>query len=187
MTCIVGYVDNKNRKLYLAGDSIAADVKHYHCSIRKDPKVFKRDKFLMGFTDSFRMGQLLMSDERFKVRKQKEKESNFNFMVNAFIPAVQELFDIGGYLKIKNEVFHGGNFLVGYNGELFEIQSNFQVATYNVHYAAVGAGEFYAMASLYTSDKFDLTAEEKITLALETAVNFSGYVRPPFVILSMKF
>ena len=82
----------------------------------------------MGFTTSFRMGQLLMSDERFKVREQKENESNYDYMVSAFIPSVQKLFDVGGFLRESSKEKTGGTFLVGYKGNLYCIEDDFQVA-----------------------------------------------------------
>ena len=55
MTCIVGVVDNG--KVYMGGDS--AGVGGLCIETRKQPKVFRNGDFLIGYTDSFRMGQLL--------------------------------------------------------------------------------------------------------------------------------
>ena len=58
MTCIVGLVDNG--KIYMGGDS--AGVSNLDIRIRADQKVFKTGEFIMGFTSSFRMGDLLKYD-----------------------------------------------------------------------------------------------------------------------------
>lgn len=55
MTCIVGLVDQGN--VWIGGDS--AGVGGYDLMLRADQKVFRNGDFLMGFTSSFRMGQLL--------------------------------------------------------------------------------------------------------------------------------
>jgi ATP-dependent protease HslVU (ClpYQ) peptidase subunit len=187
MTCIVGLIDKEKGEILIGGDSCGGDATHYHCQIRKDPKVFKRNEFIMGFTSSFRMGQLLMSDNRFSIREQRSKESDYEYMVSAFIPAIQKLFSEGGYIEKDKEVLSGGCFIVGYKSNLYEIQSDFQVAEFLVTYMAVGCGEFYALASLYNTEKSKLTPRQRIIKALETAAHFSAYVRPPFNIISSKY
>lgn len=180
MTCIVGFIDKENKKIYIGADSAGANS--YYIRTRKDPKVFIRGPFIIGFTTSFRMGQLLMADERFNVRMQKATESNYEYMVTAFIPAIQKLFKDGGFLESKSDVLSGGTFLVGYNGSLFEIQDDFQVAEYTEEFAVCGCGESYALGSLFTSSG---TITERITKALECAEYYSMGVRRPFNILQL--
>ena len=55
MTCIVGLVHEG--VVYIGGDS--AGVARLSLTVRADEKVFRNSDFLMGFTTSFRMGQLL--------------------------------------------------------------------------------------------------------------------------------
>lgn len=55
MTCIVGLVHGDT--VYMGADS--AGVSGLDLRLRKDSKVFLRGEFVMGFTTSFRMGQLL--------------------------------------------------------------------------------------------------------------------------------
>lgn len=55
MTCIVG-VTHKGR-VYMGGDS--AGVSGLDLTVRKDQKVFRNGEFAIGFTSSFRMGQIL--------------------------------------------------------------------------------------------------------------------------------
>ena len=57
MTCIAAVIDKGI--VYMGADSVGAEVETYHTLPRKDPKVFLRKSFIFGFTDSFRMGQLL--------------------------------------------------------------------------------------------------------------------------------
>lgn len=98
MTCIIGYIDRKNNKTYIGADSCASAG----CDkiIRKDKKVFKSEynpNFLIGFTSSYRMGQLLMyaEDKVFPSEsdlKNNNLEVNHKFMVTQIIPKIQELF-----------------------------------------------------------------------------------------------
>ncbi len=55
MTCIVGIETDKG--VVIGGDS--AGVSGLGLTVRADEKVFARGPFVMGFTSSFRMGQLL--------------------------------------------------------------------------------------------------------------------------------
>ena len=182
MTCIVGFIDKENKKIYIGGDS--AGSANYNIRTRKDPKVFIRDPFIIGFTSSFRMGQLLMSDERFSIRIQKQEESNYDYMVSAFIPAIQKLFKEGGFLESNKDVLSGGTFLIGYKGSLYEIEDDFQVAEYTEDYAACGCGEDYALGSLFTSSGNIL---ERIKKALECAEYYSSGVRGPFNIIEIEY
>lgn len=184
MTCIVGLIDKKTKTVYMGGDS--AGVGGLDIRSRKDPKVFIRGPFIIGFTSSFRMGQILMADERFKIRAQKEEETNYHYMVSAFIPSVMDLFEKGGFLEEEKKVKTGGTFLVGYKGELYSIEDDFQVAENNDDFNACGCGENYALASLYSTKKRKLSSAKRIYEALETAEYFSSAVRKPFNILKLK-
>ena len=56
MTCIVGILE-ENGDIYMGGDSAGASGNTL--KIRADEKVFINENYIMGFTSSFRMGQLL--------------------------------------------------------------------------------------------------------------------------------
>lgn len=183
MTCIIGVLDNDTNEMYIGGDSAASNG--YSLNIRKDPKVFIKDnKFIIGFTSSFRMGQLLMSD-KFIIREQNDNETNFHYMINAFIPAVQDVFESGGYLKSSDNVKEGGIFIVGYKNSLYKICSDFQVAETVENYISCGCGEDFALGSLYTSENMNLSTTERITKALEAASKYSVGVSGPFNIMKI--
>jgi hypothetical protein len=180
MTCIVGIVDSDG-SIYMGGDSAGCDGNHL--DLRKDPKVFLRNPFIFGFSSSFRMGQLLMCDSRFGFRKQEDDEDDYIYMVDAFIPAVIDLFDKGGYLSKQNNVISGGIFLVGYKSRLYEINSDFQVKESLKKYASCGCGRDISYGSLYSTEKSNMSCGERILMALEAASEFSSWVSPPFNII----
>lgn len=184
MTCIVGAIDKKTGTVYIGADS--AGTGGTSLRLRKDPKVFIRKPFIMGFTTSFRMGQLLMSDERFSIRQQKENESDYDYMVSAFIPAIQALFEKGGYLVVKDKVQSGGTFLVGYKGHLYSIHDDFQVGEHLDDYNSCGCGENYAIGSLYSTEKTSMPTAERVYEALEAAEHNCSGVRRPFNILKLE-
>ena len=132
MTCIVGYIKDKN--VYIGGDS--AGVSGLHITIRKDPKVFKNGNFIIGYTSSFRMGQLL----RFKlnVPKQLLEISDYEYMCTHFIDAVRSCLKDGGYSVIKDSHEEIGTFLVGYKNKLYSIEGDLQVEESYEIYNSVG-------------------------------------------------
>ena len=178
MTCIVGYLDKKTKKVTIGGDS--AGVAGLDITIRKDKKVFKVGEFIIGCTSSFRMIQLL----RFSFKPPEIKSKNiYEYMCTDFINAVRECFKDGGYLqKYSDGDEKGGTFLVAYKNRLFRIENDFQVAESLNGIDAVGCGANYALGSLYILTKQNLTPKEKVLKSLETASLFSAGVSKPFVI-----
>ena len=192
MTCIVGVVDDD--KVIMGGDS--AGVAGLHVVTRTDPKVFKNKEYLIGFTSSFRMGQILMFADLPKCEV-KKPDAVYKFMVTKFVPAIRKIFKKEGYLKKTNEVESGGTFLVAVKGQLFSICGDFQVGAERYSYAAVGCGDEIAYGSLHGTAAADhendlkdecplLGGRHRVTLALEAASQFSGGVCPPFTILEMN-
>ncbi|KOR88769.1 hypothetical protein [Paenibacillus solani] len=179
MTCIVGLVDDG--KVYIGGDS--AGVAGLSLTIRADEKAFRKGEFIMGFTSSFRMGQLL----RYKldIPYHKPELDTYEYMVTEFVEAVRRCLKDGGYSRNDSGEESGGTFLVGYRGELFMIENDFQVGRPAAVYDAVGCGSEIAKGSLFSSGRLtDLSPVERIRDALRAAEQFSAGVRGPFVIVS---
>ena len=127
------------------------------------------------------MGQLL----RFKldVPEQTPHQSDYEFMCTFFIDVVRKCLKDNGYSKVNNNEEEIGTFLVGYKGKLYHIEDDLQVAENSKKYDTCGCGTYYAKGALFVlEENLDLTPEERIIKALETAVEFSGGVRPPFII-----
>lgn len=180
MTCIVGYVDKKSKKVFIGADS--AGVAGLDITKRKDVKVFKVGEFIIGCTSSFRMIQLLRFS--FKPPEVKTKDV-YEYMCTEFINAVRECFKNGGYLqKYSLGDEKGGSFLVGYKNRLFKIEDDFQVAENFDVFDSVGCGCSYALGSMHSNAKTKLKAEQIVLKALDTASYFSAGVCKPFVVLN---
>jgi len=174
MTCIVGVIDNG--KIYMGGDS--AGIGGYSLTVRADAKVFIKDNLLMGFTSSFRMGQLLRYN--LEIPNYHKNIDVFEYMVTVFVPAVRTCLKDGGYAKKKDEAESGGTFLVGYKKRLFVIAEDYQVGESQLSFNAVGCGRDIALGGLFVNKH--LKPEERIIQALEAAEQFSIGVRRPFKI-----
>lgn len=184
MTCIVGLIENG--VTYIGGDSLGSNgwtkVK------RKDKKVFKlkdTDNAIIGYTSSFRMGQLLMYATDL-IDKRDEPNIDHEYIVSKFIPNVIRLFENGGYSRNKNGEKEGGVFLLGYNDKLYMIDSDFQVVESFDNYLACGSGEDFALGSLMTTEGSGLTPEERIRKALQAASKFSVGVESPYYIVNTE-
>ncbi len=174
MTCIVA--TKSNGKVYMGGDAAS----YGNLTIRKSehPKVFKNGPYLMGYTSSFRMGQIL----QYKLDLPLPDGDLMRFMCTDFIDAVRKALKDGGYTTVNNNNETGGNFLVGVSGELFEVDDDFQISLKSDPFNAVGCGEEYALGVLYSLYN-TLPAKELLIKALETAEYFSAGVTAPFTII----
>jgi len=178
MTAIAGLVQDE--KVWIGGDS--AGVGGYQLLSRKDPKVFTTGEFIIGFTNSFRMGQLLMY--YLTLEKPTEGQGEFEYMIKSFIPKIRSIFKKHGYLEINNNQEIGGTFLVGWRGKLYLVENDFQVAELNTPYAACGCGDQLVLGSLHATHKTTITPQKRIKMALQAAEDFSAGVRRPFTVLS---
>ncbi|MEJ8547182.1 hypothetical protein [Brevibacillus borstelensis] len=177
MTCIVGLVHNG--KVYMGGDS--AGVSGYNLTVRADEKVFINGEFLMGFTSSFRMGQLLRC--RFKPPYHRPEVSDYEYLVTDFIDEVRNCLKQGGYARNDNGEERAGTFLIGYRGKLYTVECDYQVGIPDDNFAAVGCGDLIALGALYASE--GVGPMKRVNQALEAAERFSAGVRGPFVIKSL--
>jgi len=175
MTCIVGLV--KKDKVIIGADS--AGVAGLNITVRKDPKVFTVKDFVIGCTSSFRMIQLLRFSFSPPLRGGKEV---YEYMCTDFINAVRDCFRSGGFMEKEKDAESGGCFLVGYQGRLFKIGSDYQVGESLNEYDAVGCGEEYAKGSLFSTQDTVLSARGRVSTALEAAEQFSGGVVGPMII-----
>ncbi len=176
MTCIIGLVEKKT--VFMGADS--AGVAGLDICTRKDPKIFLNGEFLIGYTTSFRMGQILRYS--FNPPKPRESIGSYEYMCTEFIDTLIASLKDKGFAKVDNNRITGGQFLVGYRGSLFEIDSDFQVGEVLKNYVSVGCGYAYAFGSMYATEKTSMSPEKRLDLALRAAQEFSGGVREPFII-----
>lgn len=182
MTCIVGF--STKGKVYIGGDSAGVDTSTYGITIRRDPKVFRNGPCIMGFTTSFRMGDLL--HYALTVPERHPDEDIDKWMRTTFVDAVRGALKTGGFANKENEVEHGGTFLVGYEGRLFAVYDNYQVEEAVDPYNAVGCGEEYAKGAMAAMIRAgDIAPEDMIRIALEITERNCAGVRAPFNIVTL--
>lgn len=173
MTCIVGLAESG--AVYIGGDSAGVDSR-YALGVRADRKVFRNGDYIMGFTSSFRMGQLLQHS--FKPPKRHPDTDIYAFMVTEFVDGVRQCLKDGGYATKEKEAEQGGSFLVGYQGRLFIVHGDYQVADPADGFGALGCGDLIALGSMHSTRVME--PKFRVLTALEAAERFSAGVRAPF-------
>ncbi len=180
MTLIAGFVEGG--VVTLLGDSVAGNVSQYTVDLVTEPKVFFVQDLLIGYTTSFRMGQLLQHGLDLPARNRALDAGTW--LRTIFATRVRALFEGNGFGDGKND--NGGVFLIGVDGRLFTMQGDFAVLEYTHPYAAVGCGESYAEGALHAlgtlrrSGGTEHTPREMLRLAADAATRHSAYVRPPY-------
>jgi hypothetical protein len=199
MTCIVGIAENG--KVYMGGDS-GGVTDSWLMTTRVDRKVFtteiNKEEIIIGFTTSFRMGQLLQYHLAIPdYAMYLDPEVNMwpdpiAAYMQAFVEAIRSCFKSYGSAKKENEVESGGEFLIGFRGRLFKIGSDYQVGESEDGYDAAGWAAPIALGALYATTR-PVKARPRvraiqdpgtrIRIALEAAHRFHASVRPPFIVL----
>ena len=192
MTCIIGYVDKASSSssnkpvVWLGGDSCGSGNGSDH--IYKNNKVFhymNNPNIIMGGTTSFRHLDLLETTEGlFDDFENLENITRLD-IVKYFIPRIQKVFQ-GNYLR-GDDTDRGGNFLLGINDKLFEIQNDYSVLEPDSGVIAVGCGEDTAIVML---DAYNVLTKEppqtKLFRTLEYVSNYNQGVKPPFTVINTQ-
>ena len=181
MTCIVAIA--KDGVVYMGADSYGSN--RYTGGIVHNSKCFITGEFLIGSCGSFRLIDLLTHKLSVPKVHPDEQVNSDKFIRTIFVDAVRNCLNSNGHLTKKDGNDIGGNFLVGYKGNVYEVQQDFSVLNVPVWGHSVGSGEQAAHGSLFTTKDLDMTTEQRIEVALEAAVAVVPSVRGPFVTLKL--
>lgn len=181
MTAIVGLIHNGD--VYMGADSAGSNDSYI--SSRRHPKIFRNGDYIIGYTSSFRMGQLLQHS--FKAPEPPRMDDTLvGFMATVFVDAIRDCFKEGGWSEIEKGRELGGTFMVGVSGHLFKIEGNFQVDEEDSEYSACGSGAYYALGSLHSTSRRGIGPTSRLELALDAAEHFCPQVRSPFHYLVLR-
>jgi hypothetical protein len=177
MTCIVGLAVDGD--VYMGGDS--ATVSGWDMRLVKDPKVFRIGDFIMGITGHSKFRHILKY--YFVIPEHTSGITSEIYMALHFTDALREATKVAGYAKKENEQESvDSDVLIGYRGELFELQgSHFQLVQVSTNYQSVGCGSSIALGSLYSTERLPImTPKERVLCALQASAEFNMGVRGPF-------
>ncbi len=193
MTCIVAVTDD--RTVVMGADSASAGEFDVH--IRATPKLFRTGAYAIGYTRSWRMGQILRHvTELPEPPDSADGETLEHFMVAEFVAAIRRSFSEHGFAKISRVARSAdyteegqevsGVFLVGLGGHIFEIREDYQVVRPATPYAAVGGGAIAALGAFHALHAHaEVPLETQAEAALAAAETYTQSVRSPFHFLEL--
>lgn len=170
MTCIVGMV--RNGEVFMGGDLMGSNG--FTGKVYPDSKVFVNGDFIIGYTSSFRMGQILEWNWQQPLRQ--EGITDRQYIQLNVVESLRGTFAEFGY-GVKNGLeCIGGNFLIGYKGSLYEMQDDFSILKVD-DFSAVGSGGYHAEAILhYLYPDEEVHPFTILQTAIATAANFTQSV-----------
>src|SRR5690606_16010835 len=115
---------------------------------RADHKVFRKGRqMIIGFSGSFRVGQLLRHSWKVPRRPSSVKD-DMEFMVRYVVASIKKLLmaegiDLEDYQRdLVSEI------MIGYRGKLFVIHDDYHVSVLDSPFNAIGDGASYAKGAL---------------------------------------
>ncbi len=175
MTCIAAIA--YNGMVYMGGDSAAADESNHFVSTRKEPKVFIKDDYLIGYAGSFRFGKVV---EHIFTPPKPDFKNLDKFLNTIFIDALRECAESAKIDPTTEE--DSSELLIGIGGRLFEFCNDWHMGEDANDFNAIGSGSSFAMGSLYSTGRIR-SPHARIRTALQAAEKFSQTVKGPFTIL----
>lgn len=169
MTCIAAIIDNKGVG-HIACDSLGSDLLSKR--VFTTPKIFVVGDMLIGFTGSYRIGQLLQY--RLQLPTARMGQELDEWLHVDFIDSVREILLQNGAMQVDNSVeLADSKFLVVVAGRVFTIQEDLSLLESVDPFEAVGSGEMYARATMNALVQHKVTKPERVlTEAIEAAAKY---------------
>jgi ATP-dependent protease HslVU (ClpYQ) peptidase subunit len=175
MTTIIG-VEYANRCVVLGDSRIVGDSKIY--SHPDMVKVITNGNYLVGVAGDVRALQVVLHTWKPPAFLAKDRTNIFQFMVNKVAPSLKQLVTDAGLLDSKSpDKDFEINVIVGLNGNLFEIDSDFAVSRNSDGYYAIGTGGDYALGALYAGVTPEQAAEVAVINDSKTAGPFTTEIQ----------
>lgn len=176
MTAIVGVV--QDGEVWMGADSCTLDGDFTRTLC--EPKIGRVGEFLFGCAGSMRTTQIMRY--LFTPPDYEEGRDLMEYVIRDFMPALRSCFQENGGIETREGMdYLDGNILVAFRGRLFGIYQGSQVEEYREAFHVLGSGLLPASAALYALFRFDeLSAPERIEIALEAAAAYMNGVHGPF-------
>jgi hypothetical protein len=172
MSCIVGLEFEGG--VVLGGDHGA--VADTDLTRIEQSKVFRLGEMIIGFVESFRMGQVV----RYSLKPTRQRcVDDVEHLATVFVEQLRSLYGEAGVLSDTGEA--PGALLIGYRHRLYSIDTDFHVARSLTGYEAIGSGAPFALGSLASTFS---APESRARLALIASARHCTTVAAPFTILT---
>ena len=174
MTCVVAI--SQGGKVYMGGDSAVVE-EGGSISTRKEPKVFIKNEYIIGYAGSFRFGKFM---EHTFVPPKPNLENLDKFFNTIFIDSLREYCEVSKIDPSSED--NPSELLIGTGGRVFEFCNDWHIGEAGNGYNAIGSGAYLALGSLYSTRRIK-SPYSRIELSLEAAETFSQSVQRPFTLL----
>jgi hypothetical protein len=178
VTAIAGFADGT--RVWVGGDS--ASGRGTELRVRGEGKVFVLDgRMVLGFCGSARVADVV----RYKLKPPDHdpRKPDREYLAAAFVDAMRAALKEAGTLTVKGGTEHmGGEFLLGYRGNLYAMYGDFQLGVLDDGIGAVGCGQDLCLGALAVGKG---EPEDRVRAALAVAERFSAFVRGPFHVESV--
>lgn len=177
MSCIVGI--KHKRKIYMGADSCVTEGDKV--LTLKDPKIFKRGEFLIGFCGDLRAGQLL---------KHTKISKDIN-SIDKFVEFMKDLFKKEGIIRKGKDIdepalLMDAEFIVAHKGRMYVIGADLSIVEDGKNdYCAIGSGSSFALGSLYATRNTKIIPRKRLLNALKCSAYFDPGVSAPFRVYSV--
>ena len=175
MTTIVGVCRNGN--VILGADSQVTDNDRPNMHKRME-KITKNNGYLIAGSGDSTPCDILQNMFIPPVPTVNERKDLYLFMITKFVPSMREALEDGGWKKDQDDKDSGFNFLIAFDGEMFDIGDDFSVLLNGDGIYGVGNGSKFAIGALY--------AGATVEKALEIAANNDIYTSGPFQIVKQQ-
>ena len=179
-TCIVAVKDRG--VVHFGADSLVSS--EYNKFTSAQTKLVRLGDLLVGVCGSIRVYNVVACDVTPPTRTD-NKSSDYRYIVSSLVPELRERLRAAGALMTENGFDSiEAHLLIGYRGNIYWIDDEFQVIQPDADYWAAGSGREYALGSLYSSRTLG-DPRQRIQLALEAASAFVPSVAAPYVFESI--
>jgi len=176
MTLIAAIKDTKGH-IHMLGDSSAiygeGDVVR---GIRKDHKVFIKGQYGIGYSGSFRTGEIIQ--HIWQPPKYTGRVPIERFMRTTLIESIRKAIEKG-----KGEI---SPMLFALDGHILNVQEDYHIGESIDPYEAIGSGEQFALGGLHALKATNLSTRTKLLKVAEAAEYHSNQVMGPFHIIKVE-
>lgn len=183
MTVIAAWVD-LDGGVHMGGDSAA--VSNWDLDLVARPKVFAFGEMVIGYTTSFRMGQLIEHKLQLPSDIPDDFEALDRWMAIEFSESVRCVLRDAGYLKSDNGRESMGAFIIGLRGRLYTMDDDLHVRRTLNRFLSCGCGGPIASGAMHAFAGGFAPTDGRIVVgaALRAAEALSIGCRGPFTIIS---
>ena len=180
MTILIALKDKKKNRIIFGSDR--QESQGILCNVCKNKIISKPVKIIdayfneidtktihIGLAGSGTIGEFLKYN--FTPPDMNEKQDFMEYLYDEFLDELREILLTKKLTGTNNEVFNSNsNLLIIFEGEIYEVFSNFSVSKRTTGYGVVGAGYEIAVGSLYTNLHYhpELDRVEMVKQALTT-------------------